>query len=184
MELTVSIAYDLILKEAIETIKKSIKNKKKTTTVAVAMFDLVGSTYLKRALGHSKGTHIVLEHNLMCEKISEKFDGSVIKHMGDGLFIEFEDPSNACLAAVEIRNAIAKAGRFQTKGGITFGMVERIKIGGIQDLIGTTIDRCARLVSLAQPNQILIDTVLYGVAESFIRDNSHLLISDPITKKN
>lgn len=183
MQPIVSATAAIALQEALKIIRKAKKNKRRTPVVAVAMFDLVGSTQLKRTVGHSRGTQTAIEHNLMCETIARKFGGSAIKYMGDGVFIEFDDPSKACLAAVEIRNSIAETNRFTTKVGITFGMVERMEIGGIPDLLGTTVDRCARLTSLALPSQILIDAVLYGAAESFLRDDPNLHISDATTRK-
>jgi len=156
VEIVSGLAINLLIDEIMSFLRSRIKQIKKTGVVAVAMFDLPGSTKLKITLGHSEGTRLVLEHNLICEKISNKYEGIIIKHMGDGVFIKFKNPIKACLAAMMIKRATLEDGRFSTKGGITFGVVESIDIGGTPDLIGTTIDRCARLSSMAIPGQILI----------------------------
>lgn len=168
-----------------EKIKKILSNylngieRKKIEHLAVVMFDLAGSTELKLAKGHSEGTQTALEHNFICEHIGKKFDGSVLKHMGDGIFIEFKDPLNACRAALEIKKTMIEDFNFQTKIGISLGSVESLEIEGKRDLLGSTVDRCARLTSLASPNQILIDYAVRTSCETFLKDEG-ILISDPI----
>ena len=175
---------ELIIDESNKLIKRKIKNKRKTIkTVAVAMFDLPGSTQIKLMEGHTIGTQRAIKHNLICEKISKKFGGNVIKYMGDGIFIEFDDPIKACEAALEIKKAIHENPEFTTKGGITIGVVETIEIiEGIKDLMGSTVDRCARIASFASKNQILIDQTLLDATESFLRDNDNIIISEPMKR--
>jgi len=177
------IALTPIIDEILQLMKSRSKRKRETDLVAVAMFDLPGSTKIKLTEGHSKGTQLALEHNLICEKIAKEFGGSVIKHMGDGVFIKFENPVKACEAALNIKKATIEDGRFVTKGGLTLGVVESIEISGIKDLLGSTIDRCARIVSMAIPNQILIDQTLFTATESFLRDFKDVIISEPLTTK-
>jgi len=183
MEVILSAALKPVIDEALELLTKQMRHKQKTGVVAIAIFDLPNSTKIKLTEGHTKGTRLALEHNLICEKIAQSFGGSVIKHMGDGVFIEFKDPIKACQAALKIKKATIEDGRFVTKGGITLGVVESIEIGGIRDLLGSTVDRCARLVSMAIPNQILVDQVLLMSLESFLRDNKRIMISEPSTIK-
>ena len=181
MEVVLGGALKPIVDEVLELLKKQMKHKQKTGVVAIAMFDLPDSTRTKLTEGHTKGTQLALEHNLICEKIAKTFGGSVIKHMGDGVFIQFEDPLKACQAALKIKKATIEDGRFVTKGGMTLGIVESIEIGGIRDLLGATVDRCARLASAAIPNQILVDQVLLTSSESFLKDNKKIMISEPST---
>lgn len=170
---------DFTLDEILKIIKKRMKRRKKMDTVAIAMFDLPGSTKIKLEEGHSKGVELALSHNLMCKNIANKFGGTVIKNMGDGVFIEFENTIQACKAALNIKKATIEDGRFKTKGGITLGVVEYIEIEGIRDLLGSTIDRCARLASMAIPNQILIDQVVFHSTISVLNDWKNVIVSDP-----
>jgi len=55
--------------------------------VAVAFFDLVGSTQRKIKEGHSSGTTAALQHNAIVGSIAAKFNGNVIKSLGDGLLV-------------------------------------------------------------------------------------------------
>lgn len=95
MEVILGTALKPIIDEVLELLKKQMRHKQKTGVVAIAMFDLPDSTRIKLTEGHTKGTQLALEHNLICEKIAKSFGGSVIKHMRDGVFIEFEDPLKA-----------------------------------------------------------------------------------------
>ena len=180
-EILVSSILPILLEQVLSSLKK-IKERK-TEIVTVAMFDLTGSTRVKLSNGHARGTELALEHNSLCQEISSRYNGSVVKHMGDGIFLRFQNPVEACQAALEIKHTLYEKGRFSTKAGITIGLVENIEVGGISDLLGSIIDRCARMTSLAAPDQILIDQTLHGVAYSFLKENKDMIVSDPTIKK-
>lgn len=155
-----------------------VKRKKgKRTTKTIAFFDLVGSTPMKLKEGHTLGTRTVLFHNLICRKIVTKYNGIVIKELGDGILVAFDDPIFACRAAIDIKTATHKTEKILTKAGLTIGVVEEIKIAGIRDFLGTTVDRCARIQAAAVPGQILFDAALHDVASSFLKDNPNICVS-------
>jgi len=157
------------------------KTKRQRTTKAIAFFDLTGSAPMKLREGHTFGTRVALLHNLICREIAAKHNGTVVKELGDGLFIEFQDPVYACLAAIDIKTAISKKKRLLTRAGLTIGVVEEIEVGGIRDLLGATVDRCARVQAAAMPGQILIDSALHDVVSSFLKDHKDICLSSPRT---
>lgn len=171
----------ILTDEIISLFKKWARRKKPIKTWAISMFDLCGSTKMKITQGHKKGLELTLKHNALCKKYADKFDGNIIKYIGDEVFIAFEDPINACLAAIEIKKESIENGEFSTKGGITLGVVESIDIGGRHDLIATTVDKCARITSMAIPNQILVDSSLLQATEGFLRDQK-ILMSKPYSR--
>ncbi len=154
-----------------------MRGKRKTTTVAI--FDLVGSTPMKLREGHTLGKEVVLLHNLICRKIATKYNGTIIKELGDGVLIVFGDPVSACRAAVDIKTATHKTKNILTKASLTHGVVEEIRTGRRRDVLGNTVDRCARIQSLALPDQILIDDSLYRTASSFLMDYPNIIMSSP-----
>lgn len=173
-------------KSDLENLVKSFQQKVNETrgtktTKVVAMFDLTSSTSMKLLEGHTIGTRAALLHNLICREIVSKYGGSVIKELGDGILVSFGDSLNACLAAVDFKTAICKQSKFLTKGGLTIGEVEELKIGGIRDLLGAPVDRCARITSTALPGQILVDSVLYNGVLSFLKDEQNICIGPPET---
>ena len=136
---------------------------------------------MKLSEGHTYGTRVSLFHNLICQKIAAKHTGTVVKELGDGLIVEFQDPVSACLAAIDIKAAFSKIKGVLTKGGLTIGVVEEIEIGGVRDLLGATVDRCARVQAIAMPGQILIDSALHDVVSSFLKDHENVCLSAPKT---
>jgi class 3 adenylate cyclase len=161
--------------------QKVEETRGRKTTKVVAMFDLTGSTSMKLREGHTVGTKTALLHNLICSEIVKRYDGSVIKELGDGILASFDDCLNACLAAIDIKTAIYKQKQFLTKGGLTFGEVEELEIAGVRDLLGAPVDRCARIASIAMAGQILMDSALYSGVSSFLRDNENIRVGPPET---
>lgn len=175
-----------MLKRDLNELLKSLqlrvqKTKGKRITKTIAIFDLAGSTPMKLKEGHTLGTRAALLHNLICREIATRRSGVVIKELGDGILIEFHDPVSACLAAVEIKTATCKTEEILTKAGLTIGTVEEIEVAKIRDLLGSTIDRCARIQAIAVPGQILMDVALHDAVSSFLKDYPNICISPPKT---
>ena len=167
--------------EILEEINQKLSNlKSRRLTLTIAFFDLADSTRMKLDKGHNVGKRASLLHNQICFTITNRHEGKIIKDLGDGCLLTFDDPLNAINAALEIRTLIDKTGEISTKAGLTHGYVEEIEINGTIDLIGSTVDRCARIESMALPGQILIDYSLLRNVESFLRDDPNIIISPPV----
>ncbi len=146
--------------------------------IAVAFFDLVGSTARKLEQGHLAGIEAATRHNATCRAICERFDGHVVKELGDGILVTFTDPVNAALAAVNARAALAQTD-LATKIGLTAGVVEIIQLDGSDDVLGSAVDRCARIQSLAAPGQILLDTAIVDAIRPQLADHAALELRGP-----
>ena len=157
------------------------KTKGKRITKTIGFFDLIGSTPMKLREGHTTGTRAALLHNLICREIATQYTGLVVKEFGDGLLVQFDDPLSACLAAIDTKNAVYKTRKILTKAGLTIGTLEEIEISGVRDLLGATVDRCARIQTAAVPGQILMDAALHDVVSSFLKDYPSICISPPKT---
>ena len=145
---------------------------------AIMIFDLTDSTALKLKKGHLEGRTKALQHNLLCHKIIEGFDGQVIKNLGDGVLGVFGDGISACRAAIEIKRGIGKLGGLTTKAGLAFGHIEEVEIDHATDIYGDAVDRCARIAALAGPGQLLIDSVLYEGIRAALKDYPDLRVSN------
>lgn len=146
--------------------------------LAIAFFDLVGSTSRKLQEGHIAGTEAAVRHNATCRAVSERFGGDVIKELGDGILLTFDDPVNAALAALNVRAALETTG-LETKIGLTAGSVELVEIGGLTDVLGSAVDRAARIQSLAAPGQILLDTAIVDAIRTQVADYAGLELRGP-----
>jgi adenylate cyclase len=82
--------------------------------------------------------------------------GRLVKTLGDGMVCQFKEPDGAFRAACEMQVAAVDAEpgpdpKLSIKVGFTWGPV--VSEGG--DVFGDTVNVCARLVALANPNQVL-----------------------------
>lgn len=123
---------------------------------AVLFVDVAESTKLYESLGSTVAHALINGVFGRLEKIVAKYAGMVVKTLGDGIICVFEDPDNAFRAAVDIQTSVRSAAqetvnRLQLKIGLTWGPVILSK----GDVYGDTMNVCARLVTLANPEQIL-----------------------------
>ena len=123
---------------------------------AVLFVDVTDSTRLYESLGDTVALTLINGAFARLEPILARHEGSVVKALGDGLICAFADPDNAFRAACEIQTTLHAAAqgepsRLQLKIGFTYGPVILDK----GDVFGDTMNVCARLVTLANPEQIL-----------------------------
>ncbi len=164
--------------EIVSQIGEEISNSTRTRTLqTIAFFDLVGSTGAKLKYGHERGLEDSSKATLLFKKVVEHHDGYVVKELGDGVLTRFDDPIDAALASLDILTLAPDLG-ISVKGGITLGLVDLIELdtGGI-DVIGTTVDRCARIESFCLASQILVDRPYLDAVQSFLASYSNIEIS-------
>ena len=148
--------------------------------------DLESSTEYKRAMGHTKG---YMRNRLfcdICEEAIKRYNGHVVKRLGDGVMVVFEHAIDAVLAALLIKRSISSArkqlknlvGSMNYRIGITCGYVKEIP-GDTQDYIGHAMDKGARIQTHACRNQVLIDEIVYGLIHTKIRDYSDDILIGP-----
>ena len=127
-----------------------------TAQRAVLFVDVTDSTKIYESLGDTVALAVINGLFGHLEKIVAKFSGSVVKTLGDGMVCVFEDPDDGFRAACEMQSSVTSlaqraSNRLQIKVGLTHGSVILSK----GDVFGDTMNVCARLVTLANPEQIL-----------------------------
>ena len=127
------------------------------TTVVFA--DLVGSTSMFERLGDETASRFVTQLASTLSQLFAQHQGRVVKLLGDGLFVVFQEEGNAVAACISIQNYLLEK-RIQPGGtgapvqmqmGIESGEV--VEIDG--DCFGDTVNSAARLADLAGAAQIL-----------------------------
>jgi len=173
---------DVIIEEVARVIATTQDHYK-----CIMFTDLESSTEYKRAMGHTKG---YMRNRLfcdICEQAVERYNGHVVKRLGDGVMVVFEHAIDAVLASLLIKRSIADerkklkklVGGMNYRIGITCGYVKEIP-GEAQDYIGHAMDKGARIQTNALRNQILIDEIVFGLIHTKIRDYSgDILIGSP-----
>lgn len=164
-----------ITTQLVEVIK--FQSKKPIETVAI--FDVSNSTGLKLEIGHDHTVKKMFLHNQLCRQMIKRFNGQVVKELGDGLLVRFQDPLNACLAAVNIQ-VVTHMSEIPSKAALALGVIEEAQINKDIDIFGTTVDICSRIEKCTLPNQILIDRTLYDIAKTHLKDYNDIKISQPM----
>jgi len=124
--------------------------------LAVLFADVCDSTTIYEAIGDSRALELITE---LLGRLQEKVNanaGSVIKTVGDGLVCQFKDADAAFHAACSMQEAAVALSegaepRLSIKVGFNWGAV----VTEAGDVFGDTMNVCARLVSVAGPEQVL-----------------------------
>jgi class 3 adenylate cyclase len=123
---------------------------------AILFADVCGSTSIYEAVGDAKALALINSVFKALDKEVNANGGVTVKTLGDGMVCQFRQADAAFRAACGMQEATAKVDAkgkqgLRIKVGYTFGPV-LIKD---RDVFGDTVNVCARLVSLANPGQVL-----------------------------
>jgi class 3 adenylate cyclase len=151
---------------------------------AVLFVDVTDSTKIYESLGDSVALALINGVFERLQKIVARCAGTVVKTLGDGIICVFEDPDNAFRAAVDIQTSVRSAAeeaanRLQLKIGFTWGPVILSK----GDVYGDTMNVCARLVTLANPEQILTSAPTVDALSPGLRSRCRALFPTRIKGK-
>ena len=146
--------------------------------VTLLFTDLVGSTKLKQELGDSTAIPLIQQHHSLVRQTLAQFaEGEEIDTAGDSFFLMFTKPSDAVRFALKLqagnRELSAQAPKpVLDRVGIHVGEVfiddapEGIKP---KDLLGLQVDTCARVMSLAEGDQVLMSRFAFDNARQVLR---------------
>ncbi len=140
--------------------------------------DIVGSTQLKQQLGDREGVALIQRHHALVREILARFkEAEEISTAGDSFFLVFAKPSEAAKFALLLQTRLGAMTKeigppILDRIGIHFGeVVIEDTEGGTKakDLYGLQVDTCARIMSLAQANQILMTRFVFDNARQVLR---------------
>ena len=123
---------------------------------AVLLFtDIVGSTALAARVGNQRWREIQHLHHDAVSRVLARHDGRLVQDLGDGRLCSFTSPGSALHAALAIRDAVRPLG-LQIKSGLHAGEIE---LRG-SDVAGINVHIAARVAALAEPNEVLVSSML------------------------
>lgn len=124
-----------------------------TAQRAVLFVDVTDSTRIYETLGDTQALALINQLFGLLDKASARRGGSVVKKLGDGMVCAFPDADAAFQAACDMQMVAPGSApqRLAIKIGFTYGPV--VLSGG--DVFGDTVNVCARLVALANGEQVL-----------------------------
>ncbi|MBI4660960.1 MAG: protein kinase [Verrucomicrobia bacterium] len=157
---------------------EEFRRKHRTWLVTLLFTDIVGSTQIKQALGDRQGVALIQQHHALVREILRQFkEGAEISTAGDSFFIVFVKPSDAVWFSLLVQarlRALAKqiAHGLHDRIGIHIGEVvieEREGMARPKDLYGAQVDICARVMSLAGADQILLTRSAFDNARQVLK---------------
>lgn len=140
--------------------------------------DFVDSTEQTAARGDRAWSDLLDRHDALVLRQLERFRGRLVKSSGDGILATFDGPARAVHCAAALRDGIRALG-VETRAGLHTGEIE---LRG-QDIGGMAANIGSRVMSLAQPGEILVSStvkdLVVGSGIEFIDRGSHALKGVP-----
>jgi adenylate cyclase len=125
-------------------------------SIVILFADVVDSTSLYETIGNVEAKQIVEQALSQLSEIAMKYDGEIVKYIGDEVLCRFGDPDKACNAAVEMQEATVSNDPAQKILKIKVGMDYGPVIVDGNDVFGDAVNVAARMASIATTGQIII----------------------------
>ncbi len=123
----------------------------------IVFSDIVGSSRLYATLGNQRAKEKIDQALGAMQGIAMYHQGEVIKTIGDEIMCAFQEPDQACEAAIALNQGLNLM-HFYLRTGMCFGKV----IHDQNDIFGDTVNNAAYLAKGARANQILLDENTYS----------------------
>jgi class 3 adenylate cyclase len=138
-------------------------------TLTVAFTDLRHSTQLYREIGDATAFGRVMNHFDVLKRIISKYNGAVVKTIGDAVMAVFRCPATALVAMLEAQQILASpedgSAPLSLKAGLHSGPCITVTLNDRLDYFGSTVNLAARLEGLSCGTDVVISTAVYDDAE-------------------
>ncbi len=145
--------------------------------------DLKGSTSMYRTFGDAAVFRQVIDHfDILREGVS-KYNGGLVKTIGDAIMATFPDPADAIRAAIEILRAMKKYNEengalLTLKIGINSGTCIAVTLNDRLDYFGSMVNLAARLEGLGNGDDVIIaEEVAHDPAVETLLEQPDLSVS-------
>jgi len=144
----------------------------------IVFTDIVESTRQLSQVGDARWRTILAEHDRRMDELLDRFEGTAVKHTGDGRLAHFSRPARAVRFAASMVDS-ARAVGLEIRVGIHVGECELVD----GDLFGMAVNICARLASLGGAGEILtsstVKDLVIGSSISLAPQGEHELKGAP-----
>jgi class 3 adenylate cyclase len=136
--------------------------KEDTAFRAILFTDLKGSTDLTSQLGDDKAMELLRKHNAIVREKLKEHGGREIKHTGDGFMISFGSVRQSVECAIAILGAFDSHNQKNPSDALylRMGLSAGEPVAEDNDLFGATVQLAARLCAHAEPEQIMVASVV------------------------
>lgn len=150
----------------------SARERMRIAAVTVAFTDLTGSTRMYEQIGDAEAYNLVRDHFEILIAAVEKHEGVLIKTIGDAVMASFLSNRAALLAMGEamqrFRNynrQLPADRRIHLRAGIHRGTAILVTLNDQIDYFGRTINKAARIQSVARGDELAVSEDVHGDAE-------------------
>ncbi|MFW2330898.1 MAG: FHA domain-containing protein [Nitrospinota bacterium] len=144
----------------------SLIKRKFTKDITVLFTDITGSTQLSKNIGDIAMRSMLKKHYSMIKIAVEKFNGHLVKTMGDGTLSYFIAAEDGVKAAIEIQNAMHLLDlNARHRLNIRCGLNTGLGIVEDEDVYGDVVNIAQRLEALAEPLEALISSATYDLVK-------------------
>lgn len=160
-ESSISSADELI--KRVEELDEELQ-KRLAKEITILFTDITGSTTFFKTHGDIAGRIMMQRHYDMLSPIITDHKGTVVKMVGDSIMASFDDPYQAVKTAVEMQIRLSEYNvdlpeefLIRIRIGINFGK------GIIEDndVYGNVVNEAAKLVTIGEPEQIVVSESIY-----------------------
>ena len=197
---------EITIKQKEEVIKQQedilLKFSQHTQNDCVGVIDMKDSTKISSKLSDGDVTKLYEIFLNFMAKIVQKYDGEVVKNIGDALMFRFPNTDlndskvtknilECCLNMIESHNDLKKQlekekmPELNYKISISYGSVKvaQSTTSTISDIFGPTVNRCFKINSLCPENGLIIDNNLFHAFKNFSEYDISQLSETEINKK-
>ena len=128
---------------------------------AAAFVDLASFTPLSAAMGDVKAAEVLERVAAIVHSAAERWQGRVVKQLGDGFMLLLGDPRSAVACLLEIEERTAAEPQFSAvRSGVHWGpMLYRDG-----DYVGTTVNVASRVAGIAGRHEVLLTETVWRAA--------------------
>ncbi|MCG8508628.1 MAG: adenylate/guanylate cyclase domain-containing protein, partial [Rhodospirillales bacterium] len=126
--------------------------------VTIMFTHLANYEDLGAQLGENTAQEVLQAHNQIVERALLEFGGKRIKQIRNGIMAAFMDAAQAVRAAIAIRDRITdqNAANPRKKARVKIGLNSGEPVAEGNDLFGASVQLAARIMSAAEPGQVLV----------------------------
>jgi pimeloyl-ACP methyl ester carboxylesterase len=141
------------VEEFLTGVRHGIEPDRMLATVLFA--DIVGSTERAASLGDHRWREILDEHSALVVRQLERFQGRLVKWLGDGVLATFDGPARAIRCGRALADESRRLG-IELRVGLHCGECE---IRG-EDVGGIAVHTAARVMARANPGEVLVSRTI------------------------
>jgi len=144
----------------------------KVTRAALVFTDLTGSAAMYSRLGDALAYRFVQEHFTVLEKVIHRYEGSIVKTIGDAIMAVFAEERSAVKATIAMQQAFMDFSAAQTDAGsvkLCVGMFAGpcylVNANKILDYFGQTVNIANRLQCQSAGGQVILPATIVECAQ-------------------